>query len=64
MSKIIRTVRLGGDVVTLGAAERELLEQTEEQSLDSVGLATLIDDQVAQVRKEPVSYTHLRAHEP
>ena len=52
MSKIIRTVRLGGDVVTLGAAERELLEQTEEQTLDSVGLATLIDDQVAQVRKE------------
>lgn len=52
MSKIIRTVRLGGDVVTLGAAERELLEQTEEQSLDSVGLAKLIDDQVAQVRKE------------
>ena len=52
MSKIIRTVRLRGDVVTLGTAERELPDEPEEQTLASVGLATLIDEQVAQGRKE------------
>lgn len=52
MSKIIRTVRLGGEVVTLGAAERDLNEENEQQSLDSIGIEQLIDKQVEQVRKE------------
>lgn len=52
MSKIIRTVRLGSEVVTLGEAERELFDGAEKQSLDTVGLAKLIDGQVEQVRKD------------
>ena len=52
MSKIIRTVRLGGEVITLGAAERDLHEEAEEQSLDSIGLAQIIDEQVTGVRKQ------------
>ena len=50
MSKIIRTVRLGGPVVTLGAAERELYEEGEEQSLESIGLESLLEEQVQGVR--------------
>ena len=52
VSKVIRTVRLGGSVVTLGEAERELNEEIEEQSLDSIGYGQLIESQVEQVRKE------------
>ena len=52
MSKIIRTVRLGGEVITLGAAERDLHEEVEEQNLELIGLAQIIDEQVAGVGKE------------
>lgn len=50
MSKIIRTVRLGGPVVTLGVAERELYEEGEEQSLEAIGLESLLDEQVQEMR--------------
>ena len=48
MSKIIRTVRLRGEVITLGAAERDLHEEVEEQNLELIGLAQIIDEQVAE----------------
>ena len=51
MSKIIRTVRLGGEVVTLGAAERDLHEELEEQSLESIGLEKIIEEQLAELHK-------------
>ena len=51
MSKIIRTVRLGGEVVTLGAAERDLHEELEEQSLESIGLEKIIEEQLAVLHK-------------
>ncbi len=51
MSKIIRTVRLGGEVVTLGAAERDLHEELEEQSLESIGLEKIIKEQLAVLHK-------------
>jgi len=51
VSKIIRTVRLGGEVVTLGAAERDLHEELEEQSLESIGLEKIIEEQLAELHK-------------
>jgi flagellar assembly protein FliH len=51
VSKIIRTVRLGGEVVTLGAAERNLHEELEEQSLESIGLEKIIEEQLAELHK-------------
>ncbi len=51
VSKIIRTVRLGGEVVTLGAAERDLHEELEEQSLESIGLEKIIEEQLAVLHK-------------
>ena len=51
VSKIIRAVRLGGEVVTLGAAERDLHEELEEQSLESIGLEKIIKEQLAVLHK-------------
>jgi flagellar assembly protein FliH len=44
-------VRLGGEVVTLGAAERDLHEELEEQSLESIGLEKIIKEQLAVLHK-------------
>lgn len=52
MSKIIRTVRVTGPVVTLGEVERELyLKEEEVQEPPLVDLARLLEDRMAAMRK-------------
>lgn len=53
MSKIIRTVRIAGPVVTLGEVERGLyLKEDQEKRDEIVDLASLLESRVAEVRQK------------
>ncbi len=53
MSKIIRTVRVAGPVVTLGEVERGLyLKEDQEKGDEIVDLAALLESRIVEVRQQ------------